>query len=173
MGNAGYDALHYTVALKVEPAANHLAAAVTLRARAHHALSSLNLDFHGLNVLRATQEKREISHRRDGDELTLELSPPVPAGDEFTVTVEYEGSPRPVKDPAVGFTELGWQTGGDSILAVSEPSGTKNWIPCNDHPSDKATYSFRIDTPAALTAVANGRHAGTTITGDRATHLWG
>jgi aminopeptidase N len=172
MGNGGYDVLHYDVGLKVRPEDNHLEGRVVIRARATRPLSSLNLDFHGLSLVRASTGGREIPHRREGDELTLSLSPALARDAAFEITLEYHGTPVPVRDPAVGFTELGWQKSGDSILAVSEPSGTKNWIPANDHPSDKATYTFRIDTPAGLTAVANGRHAGTTITGDRATHVW-
>lgn len=172
MGNGGYDALHYDIDLKVEPDRNHLSAKVGVRARATRPLSSLNLDFHGLRLVRASGGAGELAFRRDGDELTIDLSPAIAAHAEFTILLEYDGSPAPLYDPAVPFTGLGWQTSGDSILAVSEPSGTKNWIPSNDHPSDKATYTFRIDAPVGQTAIANGRHFASTTNGERTIHEW-
>jgi len=39
---------------------------------------------------------------------------------------------------------------------VSAPDGAHTWAPLNDHPSDKATYSFTITAPEHLAAVANG-----------------
>jgi len=39
---------------------------------------------------------------------------------------------------------------------VAEPDGGRSWLPLNDHPSDKATYGFRITVPEPLIAAANG-----------------
>ena len=40
---------------------------------------------------------------------------------------------------------------------ADEPQGAPTWFPCNDHPSDKATYDFRVTVPNGATAVANGK----------------
>lgn len=39
---------------------------------------------------------------------------------------------------------------------LNEPDGARSWLPCNDHPADKASFTFTIEVPAGLTAVANG-----------------
>jgi aminopeptidase N len=39
---------------------------------------------------------------------------------------------------------------------VGEPSGAQTFFPANDHPSDKASYTFRITAPSDQIAVANG-----------------
>jgi aminopeptidase N len=45
-------------------------------------------------------------------------------------------------------------------LVASEPTGSPTWFPCNDYPTDKATYRFRVTVPRGTTAVANGRLEG-------------
>ena len=40
---------------------------------------------------------------------------------------------------------------------ASQPSGAPTWFPCNDHPSDKASYRIRFETEAAYRVVCNGR----------------
>ena len=41
-------------------------------------------------------------------------------------------------------------------MVIGEPHVADTWFPVNDHPSDKAAYTFRIAVPAGLEAVANG-----------------
>ena len=44
----------------------------------------------------------------------------------------------------------------DGALVVGQPHVASSWYPVNDHPSDKASYDFRITVPAGLQAVSNG-----------------
>ena len=41
-------------------------------------------------------------------------------------------------------------------LVAGQPHGAAGWFPVNDHPRDKAAYTFRVTVPAGLEAVANG-----------------
>jgi aminopeptidase N len=41
-------------------------------------------------------------------------------------------------------------------MVASEPEGSMTWYPVNDHPTDKASYSFEITVPEGKVAVANG-----------------
>ena len=43
---------------------------------------------------------------------------------------------------------------------VSEPSGAATFFPVNDHPTDKATYTFHIEAPADQVVAANGLLVG-------------
>ena len=45
-------------------------------------------------------------------------------------------------------------------------------MPCNDHPSDKATYTFEITVPSGLTAVANGDLVDQTSSEGLTTYTW-
>jgi aminopeptidase N len=82
------------------------------------------------------------------------------------VNVSYRGTPHRVRDPDGSYE--GWVRTTDGAFVPDEPQGAPSWFPCNDHPSDKATYDIRMTVPRGLTAVSNGRldsrvtRAGTT-----------
>ena len=44
----------------------------------------------------------------------------------------------------------------DGAFVVGEPQGSPTWFPCNDHPTDKATFDFAITVPRGTEAIANG-----------------
>ena len=39
---------------------------------------------------------------------------------------------------------------------LNEPEGASTWYPVNDHPSDKATYTFHVTVPDGFSVIANG-----------------
>jgi aminopeptidase N len=49
-----------------------------------------------------------------------------------------------------------WIDTPDGFAVMSQPDRAHLVFPSNDHPSDKATFTFRVTTPADRTAVANG-----------------
>ena len=53
---------------------------------------------------------------------------------------------------------------------LSEPDGAANYYPVNDHPLDKATYSFVITVPTGYEVAANGVLEQTTDSGDATTY---
>jgi len=60
------------------------------------------------------------------------------------------------------------------VLAVGEPQGTAAWIPCDNVPSDKASFGVDVTVPDGLEAISNGnllsvnrRHPG------EVTYAWG
>ena len=57
-------------------------------------------------------------------------------------------------------------------MVVSEPDGSATWFPSNDHPTDKAGYSFEVTVPEGLVAVANGTLTGSQTSGGRTTWQW-
>ncbi|MFF9556077.1 hypothetical protein ACF1DY_09665 [Streptomyces albus] len=78
--------------------------------------------------------------------------------DAFTVTVRYHGNG---KAPRSGLT--GWRFGSDGGFAcAAQASRADTFFPCNDHPSDKATRTFRLSASEGYVAAANGGPAGTT-----------
>ena len=42
-------------------------------------------------------------------------------------------------------------------IALGEPQGAPTWFPCNDTPTDKATYRISIKVPKRLKAISNGK----------------
>jgi aminopeptidase N len=173
LGNGGYDVLHYELVMDVDPVQNRVEARCTVRARALHALAAFHLDLVGLEVTAVRVDGAEAAFTRDGRELVVTPKAPLFAGAEFAAAVDYRGSPDVVPDPGVPFVPgVGWMTGERSVHVLSEPSGAASFVPCNDHPTDKATWRFVITTPKPFTVAASGLLASVTEGGDERTFTW-
>ncbi|MQY03941.1 hypothetical protein ACRB68_19870 [Actinomadura sp. RB68] len=169
-GNGGYDVTHYDVALKYLGASGAVEAAVTITARATEDLSRFDLDYRGPKITSTTVNGRPAAARRDGAELVLTPAATLPAGSVFTTAVRYAGRPGPIRSSAYG--DYGWVPTGDGALVVSEPDGAPTWLPVNDHPSDKATYTFHLRVPKGLQALASGRPVQTVRRGAFTDYEW-
>lgn len=157
LGNGGYDVDHYTIALDVDVATNTISGTTTIAATALADLAEFNLDFLGLTLHGVTINGVETVAERDGQELTLMPAAPIANGAPFTVAIDYSGTPQPVVDPGVPFSGVGWlYYEGVGSYVLSEPSGAMAWYPNNNHPQDKATYTFRITVPDTYVVAANG-----------------
>ena len=44
----------------------------------------------------------------------------------------------------------------DGLIIAGEPDGAASWFPVNDHPLDKASYTFNVTVPKGLEVVSNG-----------------
>jgi aminopeptidase N len=155
LGNGGYDVEHYTLELSYDPNSGVLAGTATIEAEATKALKSFNLDLAGLEVESITVDGDEAKFERDDAELIVTPAEGLEKRGTFTTAVEYSGVPDPESDPSLGIP-LGWIPLDDGSYVLSEPIGAQSWYPVNDHPSDKATYTFRITVPDPLIAAANG-----------------
>ena len=92
------------------------------------------------------------------NKLVITPAAPIGNGADFTVTVNYTGRPG-VHTDGDGTTE-GWfrsdKPRGDGGFVTTEPVGTEDWMPLNDHPSAKPTYDFDDTVTAGKTVLANG-----------------
>ena len=92
------------------------------------------------------------------NKLVVTPSQPLRAGATFTVTVDYTGRPG-VHQDGDGTTD-GWfrsnSPAGDGGLVDTEPVGSEDWMPLNDHPSAKPTYDFYDTVNRGKTAIGNG-----------------
>jgi aminopeptidase N len=57
-------------------------------------------------------------------------------------------------------------------FVASEPAGAAGWFPVNDHPRDKATYTFRITVAKPWVVAANGLLSDTIDDGAERTFVW-
>jgi Peptidase family M1 domain len=93
------------------------------------------------------------------NKLVITPSANVKTGTLFTITVFYTGRPG-VHTDGDGSTE-GWfrnnEPPGDGGFVTTEPVGTEDWMPLNNHPSAKPSYDFYDTVTAGRTAIANGR----------------
>lgn len=64
----------------------------------------------------------------------------------------------------------GWVKFDGGIFVLSEPDGSANYYPVNDHPLDKATYIIIVTVPKPYEVAANGVLEETTDNGDSTTY---
>ena len=105
-----------------------------------------------------------------GASSSIDPATDIAEGAEFTTVITYDGHPEPIREGTDLF-ELGWQTDGREAFVVSEPSGARTFFPVSDHPTDKATYTFRVTAPEDQTVAANGLLVGENDTG-HGTRSW-
>ena len=91
------------------------------------------------------------------NKLVITPGRPIRDGAEVSVRIDYTGRPG-IHTDGDGTTEGWFAVSGDNAGAfiTTEPVGTEDWLPLNNHPSAKPTYDFYDTVPAGKTAIANG-----------------
>jgi aminopeptidase N len=172
-GNGGYRPLHYDLNLSYDPAHRNLSGVMTLTAVATQNLSGFDLDLQGLNVRSVSVDAIPASFSRDGQELKIKPRFGLPRSAPFLVSVRYDGSPKTIVDSPIVFgAPYGWIYTDDGAFVGCEPNAASTWYPSDDHPSMKATFTYRITVPAALSVVANGDLQSTRKHGANTTFTW-
>ena len=172
LGNGGYDALHYDLNLKVKPEQQQLEASATMQAKATQNLKSFNLDFHGFDIQRITVNGQPAQFERPEEgELVVQPKEALAQGQEFQVKVDYAGKPESYNSPYAPIP-LGWNSIQDGSYVLSEPDGASHWFPVNDHPRDKASYTFTVTVPDDYQVVCNGDLLSQRQQGAEKTYVW-
>jgi len=172
-GNGGYDVQHYDLSFSYDPATDRLDALNKITARATQNLSRFDLDLQQLTVKGVEVNDRPASFTRDGQELIITPSKGIAGDSTFTVNVRYAGVPETiVGSPIVFGSPYGFIHTDDGAFMGDEPNATSTWIPLNDHPSDKATWTFRVTVPAGLEVIANGRLVKKSTAAAKTTWVW-
>jgi aminopeptidase N len=150
----GIDVLDYDVLLVLPDTGAFIRGDVTVTFLRAPSASRLRLDLVGsLRVRSVELNGKRIEAVRGGDHLDVPLSSAV--GDSAQVRVVYDGVATDglvVRKDAKGR----WTWFGDNW-----PDRTRQWLPTVDHPSDKATVSWRIRASERNVVVSNGASLGT------------
>jgi hypothetical protein len=158
IGNGGYDATHYDLDLSYTSVlVGQLRGVATIDATATQNLSEFSLDFQSFAVSRVAVDGRLAAFEFDYEGSKLIVTPPagIKDGTAFTVQVSYRGVPALVIDPD-GSSE-GWVADpAYGATALGEPMGSQGWFPCNNIPTDKATYDISVTTASDFQSVSNG-----------------
>ena len=168
LGNGGYDALHYHLDLRYATSApsQSIDGTATIVARATQSLSRFNLDFGGASLGSVSVNHRRAGWVREGEELVVTPKRPLRKGRTFVVKVSHFVAVPTEPDPA-DFTTAAFFINPDGSATAAQPDLAHRIFPSNDHPRDKASFSFRFDVPSDVLAVANGVPAGRHARGDR------
>ncbi|WP_432028235.1 M1 family metallopeptidase [Streptomyces sp. 1222.5] len=156
LGNPGYDVASYDLNLTY-PGTNDkpLQAVTTIDAWTTADLDRVNLDFAHGTVQSVEVDGRPADFSTAGDDLVVTPAHSLHRGLWTRITVRH------TSDPVAGKNqEGGWVRTTDGLAMANQADAAHLVFPCNDHPSDKAMFTFRITAPNGWTAVANGLPAG-------------
>ncbi|MGH3771675.1 MAG: M1 family metallopeptidase [Pseudonocardiaceae bacterium] len=156
-GDGGYDVTGYDIQVRYDPPTDRLEGHTTITAQATQSLSRFDLDLR-LPASAVTVDDQPAGIHQDGGKLEVTPAAPVRAGAPLTVRVDYAGVPSEI--PVGPGMPSPWVRTADGALAVGQPDIAAWWYPCNDHPSDKATFTITAIVPDGLQVISNGALLG-------------
>ncbi|GAA1432091.1 M1 family metallopeptidase [Microlunatus lacustris] len=152
-GNSGYDVDRYAIELDLGAGDGSLTGTTTFVARATTDLAWFWFDL-ALDVESVWVDGAPAAVSRDGfSDVRVQPAEPVRAGDEFSVRVDYAGTPAEVENDDGAPVHRR----GEEWSVLGEPEASAWWFPANDHPSDPALVDVSVRVPAGVEAVSVGR----------------
>lgn len=112
-------------------------------------LAAAGTDGKGMKVSRVLKNGLPVDFVQDAQHLTI--MDKGNKGKENLYQVTYSGI------PSDGLIISNTQFGNRSFFADNWPNRAHNWIPCNDHLSDKATVEFVVIAPDHYQVISNGK----------------
>ncbi|MFE7757843.1 M1 family metallopeptidase [Streptomyces sp. NPDC057429] len=155
LGNPGYDVLSYDISLdyvgrNTEP----LDAVTRIEARTTAPLERINLDFARGTVRSVDVNGLRSEFATEEEDLVVQAPARLPAGVPVRLTVRH------TSDPSGDQANGGWVRTADGLAMANQADAAHRVFPGNDHPADKAHFTFRVTAPEDLTVVAGGLPAG-------------
>ncbi|MFI6936377.1 M1 family metallopeptidase [Streptomyces sp. NPDC050287] len=156
LGNPGYDVASYHVSLTY-PGSNSkpLQAVTTIDAWTTTPLDRVNLDFTHGTVGSVEVDGEPAAFTSAGEDLVVTPEDPLPEGSWMRITVRHTSDPTPAQN-----RDGGWVRTADGLVMANQADVAHLVFPCNDHPSDKAMFTFQVTAPDDYIAVASGLPTG-------------
>lgn len=149
------DVRHYEFNLQLNDENNVIKgrATVTLRYLKNSDVFSLNLvkankAGKGMLVSAVSENGKPLKFEQDSDNVVIYN--PAKRSEDHSYTITYSGI------PADGLIISNNMFGHRTFFGDNWPNRTHNWLPCVDHPADKATVDFVVTAPSHYQVVANG-----------------
>jgi aminopeptidase N len=149
------DVRHYTFTLTLSDSTNRIQGRAELRVHFSGTASFLSLDLagpkgagRGMRVRTVTEGRKTLSFTQDS--ATLRIRVRADAASTHTYHIVYGGIPT--DGLIIGTNRYGSRT----FFGDNWPDRAHQWLPCIDHPSDKAPVDFIVTAPDHYRVVAPG-----------------
>ncbi|WP_405534374.1 M1 family metallopeptidase [Streptomyces sp. NBC_00075] len=167
LGNDGYRVSDYHLDLAYDATTKLVDGKATLRIRTTQALTRFSLDSLGLDIRSVRVDGRTATYEQVDEKLRITPARTLRKGTWTTVCVEYGADPRRV------LSHTAWVATPDGFAVCPQPNSAHTVFPCNDHPVDKADFTFRLTVPNNLRGVASGALVRTeSLSGDRTAYTY-
>lgn len=164
--DAVIDVLHYQFSLKLSDSTDRIEGEAKIRFKVIGATRSINLHLiktstneKGMTVSQV-REDAALAYTHDRTNLRIGFEQALTPGTEHEVTIYYSGIPA--DGLIIGKNKYGHR----GFFADNWPDRARNWLPCVDHPADKAALTFIITAPEHYQVVANGKQTEETNLGN-------
>ena len=161
-----FDVIYYDIHVTPDPETETMIGTNNITAISKtEGLSEITLDYGpepemGIDAI--SMNGTELDYTHEGEALTIYFDTPLSFDEIFTLNIDYSGEP---------VSGMHFNTG--EIATFTEPSDSRYWYPCWDHPADKAdSVSLHVTVPADWEVVANGLLTSIDDNGDTKTHHW-
>lgn len=104
----------------------------------------------GMVVSAVKAGKKTVSFQQKGESLIISLSDFSEIPDRLQLSIAYGGI------PADGLIIAKNKFGDRTFFGDNWPNRAHNWIPCVDHPADKASVEWIVTAPEHYAIIANG-----------------
>jgi len=156
-----WDLTHYQLNIEVQPEAKFISGKNSIKYTVLENYQIMQIDLQDpLIITKITQNKTELSFKKNGDAYFISLQKKQLKGDENEIIIYYEGIPIIAKNPPWdgGLTWKKDTNGLDFIATSCQGDGASLWWPCKDHMYDEPeNMAINITTPSNLMDVSNGR----------------
>ncbi len=172
----GYDALHYSIRVRIDPNAGTIAGSVEMQIAAIDDLTDIEIHL-GATLAADSAECEGTAcdlERVEDDRIRVALPAQLRSGDTTRILLSYWGAPGPAYFSGFQFYSSHGQ-GNDTfpmVSTLSQPDRSRGWWPCKDLLSDKATVRLTIDAPGGFVVAAIGNRIQEEIAGDRILSTW-
>lgn len=146
-----FDILHYHFDWKIDFDSRHIGGRATIQAQSLvDGLNMIWLDLaDNMSVILINQEGTSLSYTHQNNRLEIYLNHDSQHQEVFEVEITYSGFPQ-------SGLNFGYHQDQPIIWSLDEPSLARNWFPCFDHPTDKATLGMDITVPSTMVVASNG-----------------
>ncbi len=172
-----YDVKYYNLNLTPDPGTSSLKGIAEIRAEVIAPfLSDVELNFVDVmaitDVHNLSSPGTQLNYSRGDNFLTVSLERTYSQGEEFVISIAYNGRPQDSDQFGWGFG-FSEHAGEPMIWSFSQPWGARAWWPCKDVPSDKAdSVDIHVTVPNSLIVASNGSLRQKTTLGAETTYWW-
>jgi aminopeptidase N len=162
-GNDGYkrnpnaDIIHYDFSISISDTNDIIYGHAAITVNFTRSVNNLEFDLKnkgtdekGMTVQNVTFNKVPVKWIHTGNRIVITMNDSVEAGSAGIFNIDYSGV------PADGLIISKNKFGDRTFFADNWPDRARNWLPCIDHPYDKATVDFIITSPDHYEVVGSG-----------------
>jgi aminopeptidase N len=155
--NSSVDIIHYDFSLSISDTSDIVYGQAVINVNFIGSIKTLEFDLknhgidgRGMSVHSVNFDHGLIKWMHTWNKIIITFNDSVKAGTSGTFNIDYSGV------PADGLIISKNKFGDRTFFADNWPDRARNWLPCVDHPYDKATVDFIITSPDHYEVVGSG-----------------